>query len=80
VAGVKDWNAYVAVTQMHGQGTFYDPRLFDQKKYPAGARVNEGNVRPAEDKGTAQARRAAVLPAFTAETQAGCRCVRSRAG
>jgi hypothetical protein len=25
------WNAYVAVTQMHGSGTFIDPRLADQK-------------------------------------------------
>src|SRR5690606_4963918 len=24
---VSYWNAYVAVTQMHGQGTFRDPRL-----------------------------------------------------
>jgi len=24
---VSYWNAYVAVTQMHGQGTFHDPRL-----------------------------------------------------
>jgi len=24
---ISYWNAYVAVTQMHGQGTFYDPRL-----------------------------------------------------
>ena len=24
---ISDWNAYVAVTQMHGQGSFSDPRL-----------------------------------------------------
>jgi mono/diheme cytochrome c family protein len=24
---VSYWNAYVAVTQMHGQGSFYDPRI-----------------------------------------------------
>ncbi|MFL6565954.1 MAG: hypothetical protein ACJ8G5_13555, partial [Burkholderiales bacterium] len=51
---VTYWNAYVAVTQMHGQGTFFDPRLVDRQKYPVGARINEGNVRPAEDKVTAK--------------------------
>src|SRR3954470_9768094 len=51
---VTYWNAYVAVTQMHGQGTFFDPRLADRQKYPVGARINEGNVRPAEDKVTAK--------------------------
>src|SRR3954466_820827 len=51
---VTYWNAYVAVTQMHGQGTFFDPRLMDRQKYPVGARINEGNVRPAEDKVTAK--------------------------
>ena len=51
---VTYWNAYVAVTQMHGQGTFYDPRLLDKQKFPVGARANEGNVRPAEDKVTAK--------------------------
>ena len=32
--GVSHWNAYVATTQMHGQGTFYDPRLNDAKQFP----------------------------------------------
>src|SRR3954451_3575508 len=35
---------------MHGQGTFYDPRLGDKQKYPGGARVNEGNKRDANDR------------------------------
>ena len=52
--GVTYWNAYVAVTQMHGKGTFYDPRLEDRQKFPVGARVNEGNIRPAEDLVTAK--------------------------
>src|SRR3954462_6205543 len=51
---VTYWNAYVAVTQMHGQGTFYDPRLADKQKFPVAARANEHNVRPAEDKVTAK--------------------------
>jgi hypothetical protein len=28
---VTHWNAYVAVTQMRGKGTFFDPRLKDEK-------------------------------------------------
>ncbi len=52
--GVTYWNAYVAVTQMHGKGTFYDPRLMDRQKFPVGARVNEGNIRPPEDRVTAK--------------------------
>jgi hypothetical protein len=52
--GVTYWNAYVAVTQMHGKGTFYDPRLMDRQKFPVGARVNEGNIRPVEDRVTAK--------------------------
>src|SRR4051812_11921849 len=47
---VTYWNAYVANTQMHGQGTFYDPRLADKQKYPVGARVNEWNKRDANDR------------------------------
>ncbi|MCY1054593.1 hypothetical protein [Nannocystis sp. SCPEA4] len=31
---VPYWNAFVAATQMHGQGTFYDPRLADPVKFP----------------------------------------------
>jgi hypothetical protein len=29
--GIPYWNAYVAVTQMHGSGTFLDPRLTKEK-------------------------------------------------
>jgi hypothetical protein len=31
---VPYWNAYVANTQMHGKGRFYDPRLADADKFP----------------------------------------------
>ena len=52
---ISYWNAYVAVTQMHGQGTFYDPRLDDAKKYPVAARTKLGHTMPAgEDKVTAK--------------------------
>ncbi|MBI4624236.1 MAG: hypothetical protein HY736_13610 [Verrucomicrobia bacterium] len=43
------WNAYVAVTQMHGQGTFFDPRLLDAGKFPVSVRTNGANIRPAQD-------------------------------
>jgi mono/diheme cytochrome c family protein len=47
--GVSYWNAYVANTQMHGQGTFVDPRLNDRQKYPVAARSGQGNKRDAQD-------------------------------
>ena len=31
---VTHWNAFVANLEMHGQGTFYDPRLNDPEKFP----------------------------------------------
>jgi hypothetical protein len=46
---VTHWNAYVAVTQMHGQGTFYDPRLNDPERFPVAARNNHWNVRNTPD-------------------------------
>jgi mono/diheme cytochrome c family protein len=43
--GVSHWNAYVANTQMHGKGTFYDPRLNDANQFPVAARAKMGNIR-----------------------------------
>ena len=43
------WNAYVANTQMHGQGTFVDPRLRDGKKFPVVARSGYDNKRDERD-------------------------------
>ena len=43
--GVSHWNAYVAITQMHGKGTFYDPRLNDANQFPVAARAKTGNIR-----------------------------------
>ena len=52
---VSYWNAYVAVTQMHGQGNFFDPRLDDARKYPVAARLKTGHTRaPGEDKVTSK--------------------------
>lgn len=47
---VTYWNAYVANTQMMGQGNFYDPRLMDEEKYPVGAKLGLANKRTKEDK------------------------------
>ena len=52
---VTYWNAYVGNLQMHGQGTFFDPRLDDAKRFPVAARAKLGHQRPqGEDKITAK--------------------------
>jgi hypothetical protein len=42
---VTHWNGFVANLEMHGRGTFYDPRLNDAVKFPIAAREGMGNVR-----------------------------------
>lgn len=46
---VTHWNAFVANLEMHGQGTFYDPRLNDPTRFPVAAGAGFGNVRNAPD-------------------------------
>jgi hypothetical protein len=46
---VPYWNAYVATTQMHGKGTFFDPRLKDAKKFPVAAKHGFDNIRNTPD-------------------------------
>jgi hypothetical protein len=46
---VPYWNAYVAVTQMHGSGTYFDPRLRDAGKHPVSARTGSWNTRGKPD-------------------------------
>jgi hypothetical protein len=46
---VTHWNAYVSNTQMHGQGTFYDPRLNDEKKFPLAVKNGTWNLRNKPD-------------------------------
>lgn len=46
---VPYWNAYVAITQMRGQGTFYDPRLNNPEKFPLAVKTKEWNIRPRMD-------------------------------
>lgn len=47
---VSYWNAYVANLEMHGKGTFYDPRLDDAVKYPVAARTRQGHQQSGEDR------------------------------
>jgi hypothetical protein len=42
---VTHWNAFVANLEMHGKGTFFDPRLNDPVQFPVAARAGFGNVR-----------------------------------
>jgi mono/diheme cytochrome c family protein len=46
---VPYWNAFVANLEMHGSGTFYDPRLNDAAKFPIAAAHNFGDVRNEPD-------------------------------
>jgi cytochrome c2 len=46
---VTHWNAFVANLEMHGQGTFVDPRLNDAAKFPIAQAFGFGNVRSVPD-------------------------------
>jgi hypothetical protein len=46
---VTHWNAFVAVLEMQGKGTFFDPRLEDASKFPIAAANDFGNVRREPD-------------------------------
>lgn len=46
---VTHWNAFVATLEMHGKGTFYDPRLDDFEKFPVASANGFGNVRADQD-------------------------------
>jgi hypothetical protein len=46
---VTHWNAFVATLEMHGKGTFYDPRLNDPIQFPIAARAGFGDVRSTPD-------------------------------
>ena len=41
---VSHWNALVANLEMHGKGTFFDPRLDDAERFPIAARNGFGHV------------------------------------
>jgi len=42
---VTHWNAFVANLEMHGQGTFFDPRLSDPSQFPVAARAGFDSIR-----------------------------------
>lgn len=46
---VPYWNAYVANTQMHGQGTFVDRRITDSGQFPLAAKTGFANKRDGVD-------------------------------
>jgi hypothetical protein len=43
------WNALVANLEMHGKGTFYDPRLNDPVQYPVAVKAGSNDVRSDPD-------------------------------
>lgn len=51
---VPYWNAYVAATEMHGSGTFFDARLGNHVQYPVAARSGSHNTRATPDLSTAK--------------------------
>src|SRR5215813_11839466 len=51
---VPYWNAYVAATEMHGSGRFFDARLADKDQYPVAAKSGAGNTRGTPDRLTSK--------------------------
>jgi len=51
---VPYWNAFVANLEMHGSGTFFDPRLNDPVQFPVAASAGFGDVRSPSDQVTAK--------------------------
>jgi hypothetical protein len=47
--GVSHWNGFVANIEMHGQGTFFDPRLDNAEQFPVAARAGLGHITNAND-------------------------------
>jgi hypothetical protein len=46
---ITQWNAFVAVLEMHGQGTYLDARLDDAATFPVAARNQSGHTRSDPD-------------------------------
>lgn len=46
---VPHWNALVAVTEMHGQGNFFDPRLNNKEKFPLAVKNGTWNIKVKKD-------------------------------
>jgi hypothetical protein len=54
MGSVPYWNAYVAATEMHGTGTFYDTRLEVKANYAVSAKSGSYNTRGNPDRTTAK--------------------------
>jgi hypothetical protein len=48
------WNAFVAVTEMQGQGRFYDPRLNNSAKFPLDVKFGTWNITTNNDQVTSK--------------------------
>ncbi len=46
---VTHWNAFVANLEMHGKGTFFDPRLDDATQFPIAAKAQLGHINNTSD-------------------------------
>jgi hypothetical protein len=46
---VTYWNAFVANLEMHGKGTFFDPRLDNAAQFPVAAKAGFGHVKNIPD-------------------------------
>jgi hypothetical protein len=57
---VTYWNAFVGILEMHGTGTFFDPRLDNADQFPIAAAAGFGHVQTAPD----QDRITRTLPAL----------------
>ena len=51
---VTYWNTFVANLEMHGKGTFFDPRLNDPVRFPVAAGAGFSNFRNTPDLITAK--------------------------
>jgi hypothetical protein len=51
---VTYWNAYVANTQMHGKGVFFDPRIKNGDQFPVGSKAKFDDIRNADDRITSK--------------------------
>jgi len=51
---VTHWNAFVANLEMHGHGTFFDPRLDDAAQFPIAAENHMGHLTSDDDRITAK--------------------------
>ena len=49
---VSQWNAFVANLEMHGKGTYFDPRLDDATRFPLAAANKSGHTTAAVDRVT----------------------------